>query len=268
MTNENSHFETHWINTIAEKRGQEFSLFVKENDAPKTQRQFNLFHYFQGIKTTIAGKPYKTALELGAGRGTISLYLKKYLGFDVTLNDLSIEAMELARANFAVQKETAEFVVSDATKLPFPDESFDLVTSIGLMEHLDDYSPILREARRVLKKGGCMVQINIPQKKSIQILNSGYRKIIKPFGVKLKEDFPRNHDTPATYATRAREAGFINVTTHNVNPFPLFVPLPITVDHIITKLYRAILWIRGRFLKFPFRCRERISVCHFLIGFK
>lgn len=268
MTNENSHFTTHWTHTIAQKKGQEFSLFVPTGKKPQTQRQFNLYHYFEHIKRTITTKPYKTSLELGAGRGTISLYLKKQLGFEVTLNDLSSEAMDLARANFALHNETANFVVSDATKLPFPDNSFDLVTSIGLMEHLENYQPILKEAYRVLRKGGCMIQINIPQKKSIQILNIYYRRILKFFRKQLKEDFPRNHDTPEQYAHNARSVGFINVQTHDVNPFPLFVPLPLFVDRILTKLYRGILYIRTLLNKNPFQCSHKISVCHFLTGYK
>ena len=266
--NENTHFNTQWTETISKQKGQEFTLFVTKDEVPKTQRQFNLFNYFSHIEKEIEGRGYSTSLELGAGRGTISLYLKKYLGFTVTLNDMSDEAMILAKANFAHFREDAQFVVSDARKLPFPDNSFDVVTSIGLMEHLPDYSPILKEAYRVLKPGGTMMQINIPHKRSIQLLNVYYRKLLTIFGKELRKDFPRNSDTPEIYAMHAREAGFQDVTTINVNPFPLFVPVPMIVDEMLAVIYRFILNLRRLFLKNPFTCSYEVSQCHFLIGKK
>ena len=266
--NHNEHFNHQWVEAISKEKGQEFSLFVPQHENPKTQRQFNLFNYFSYIQKEIEGKGYSSSLELGAGRGTISLYLKKYLGFTVTLNDMSEEAMTLAKANFTHFKEDAQFVVSDARTLPFADNSFDVVTSIGLMEHLDDYAPILKEAYRVLKPGGTMMQINIPQKNSIQLLNVGYRNILKLFGKELRKDFPRNTDTPEMYAMHTREAGFHEVHTINVNPFPLFVPIPMIVDEVLTILYRGILKLRGAIAKEPFTCSYELSQCHFLIGKK
>lgn len=266
--NNNEHFKTQWTEAMTKQKGQEFSLFVTQHETPKTQRQFNLFNYFSYIQKEIEGKGYSSSLELGAGRGTISLYLKKYLGFTVTLNDMSDEAMSLAKANFAHFKEDAHFVVSDARSLPFADHAFDVVTSIGLMEHLDDYAPILKEAYRVLKPGGTMIQINIPQKNSIQVLNVGYRKILKLLGNELRKDFPRNTDTPEMYAMHAREAGFRDVRTINVNPFPLFVPIPMIVDEMLAVLYRGILKIRGLVSREPFTCSYELSQCHFLIGKK
>lgn len=44
--------------------------------------------------------------------------------------------------------------VVDYNKLPFPDESFDIVLATGLMEHLKDPWQALQEMKRVLKPGG------------------------------------------------------------------------------------------------------------------
>ena len=41
-----------------------------------------------------------------------------------------------------------------AEKMPFPDQSFDLVVSVGVMEHFLDEHEVNREIRRVLKPGG------------------------------------------------------------------------------------------------------------------
>lgn len=266
--NENAHFDMKWVEAKANKKGQEFMLYVEDGKCPATQRQFNLFHYMDFIDRRIAGKGYTTSLELGAGRGTISLYLKKRHRFSVTLNDLSESGMELARANFMHVGEEASFDVADATHLPYADNSFDVVTSIGLMEHLDEYTPILREAYRVLKPDGMMIQINIPKKRSIQMLNSVYRAILKLCGVELRADFPRNADRPEDYARHAREVGFIDVETINVNPFPLFVPMSLFMDRKLTMLYRVIMRMRSWFMEYPFKTNYAFSQCHFLVGHK
>jgi ubiquinone/menaquinone biosynthesis C-methylase UbiE len=48
-------------------------------------------------------------------------------------------------------------VCGDIARLPFPDESFDLVTANMVVEHLDDPVSQFREIRRVLAKGGVFV---------------------------------------------------------------------------------------------------------------
>ncbi len=59
----------------------------------------------------------------------------------------SPEAAQLQRAN-------GRLLQMDAMDLQFPDESFDLVISANLMEHVSDPRRYLRECRRVLKKDG------------------------------------------------------------------------------------------------------------------
>jgi SAM-dependent methyltransferase len=59
----------------------------------------------------------------------------------------SLEALQLQRAN-------GRLVQMDAMDLQFPDESFDLVISANLLEHVADPRRYLSECRRVLKKDG------------------------------------------------------------------------------------------------------------------
>ena len=49
-----------------------------------------------------------------------------------------------------------EYVVGDAYRLPFPDETFDYVVAGEILEHLDNPKMFVREAHRVLKDGGTM----------------------------------------------------------------------------------------------------------------
>jgi SAM-dependent methyltransferase len=68
--------------------------------------------------------------------------------------DLSIEAIRKARA-----RAEAHFSLALAERLPFPAGHFDLVTSVGVMEHFLDTEEALLEIHRILKPGGHYVTL-------------------------------------------------------------------------------------------------------------
>ena len=49
------------------------------------------------------------------------------------------------------------FKIGSITDIPFPDKSFDVVTAIEVMEHIDNPLEAFKEIHRVLKKGGTYV---------------------------------------------------------------------------------------------------------------
>lgn len=85
-------------------------------------------------------------LDVGCGTGANLEMLKKFGAAEGV--DISDDALEFCRRkNLKVHKGLAE-------KLPFADESFDVVTALDVVEHLDDDVAGLREMRRVLRTGG------------------------------------------------------------------------------------------------------------------
>lgn len=85
-------------------------------------------------------------LDVGCGTGGNLEMLKKFGEAEGV--DLSDDALEFCRSkNLTVHKGLAE-------KLPFADESFDVVTALDVVEHLDDDEAGLKEMFRVLKRGG------------------------------------------------------------------------------------------------------------------
>ena len=66
------------------------------------------------------------------------------------------KAVEAARRVAAQLGVEAEYVVGDARELPFPDDSFDVVFSYSVLQHLakDDVRRVIAEIRRVLRPGG------------------------------------------------------------------------------------------------------------------
>lgn len=254
----------------ADNDSEDLSIFVKQGDNPKNQRQFNLYHYFEFIKRIVLKNSFKKVLEVGCGRGTISLYLNKYLNASVDLVDEKEEAIKLARKNFFQHDALGNFSCQNAEKLNYSNNSFDLVTSIGLAEHFENYNDLFKEQFRVLKPGGMMISLNIPQKFSIQILNTIYRFLIKLLkrNNNLRNDYYRNKDKPSDYIKAARKAGFTEVNSFYVNPFPLFTPLNKKIERVLVLFYRFAYAIRGLFMKYPFKGSGIFSQAHFLIAKK
>jgi SAM-dependent methyltransferase len=92
-------------------------------------------------------------LEIGCGMGTDGAQFAK-AGANYTGIDLTDAAVELARKRFQVAGLKGEFRVADAERLDFPDASFDLVYSHGVLHHTPDIEAAVREIHRVLKPGG------------------------------------------------------------------------------------------------------------------
>ncbi len=92
-------------------------------------------------------------LEIGCGMGTDGAQFAK-AGAIYTGIDLTDAAVELARKRFQVSGLKGEFRVADAERLDFPEASFDLVYSHGVLHHTPDIEAAVREIHRVLKPGG------------------------------------------------------------------------------------------------------------------
>jgi ubiquinone/menaquinone biosynthesis C-methylase UbiE len=92
-------------------------------------------------------------LDVGCGQG-IDLAEFGLRGAYVTGIDLTPRHVELARAHLASLQVDGKVVLGDAESLPFPDASFDRVTSNGVLHHTPHIREALREIHRVLRPGG------------------------------------------------------------------------------------------------------------------
>ncbi|WP_027963376.1 demethylmenaquinone methyltransferase [Halalkalibacillus halophilus] len=80
-------------------------------------------------------------------------------GLDFSKNMLSVGEEKREHA----QTENISFVHGDAMNLPFEDESFDFVTIGFGLRNVPDYSRVLEEMHRVVKKGGKVVCLETSQ---------------------------------------------------------------------------------------------------------
>lgn len=86
-------------------------------------------------------------LVVGCGSGVEAAALAQHFGIKVT----GIDIVPDFDPDAAV---VADLRQGDATRMEFPDASFDFVYSFHVLEHIPDYRAALREIRRVLKPGG------------------------------------------------------------------------------------------------------------------
>lgn len=92
-------------------------------------------------------------LEVGCGLGTDLLQFAR-AGAIVCGTDLTPCSVALARQRFALDHLPGQFLVCDAEALCFPDNSFDVVYSNGVLHHLPDTEQAVAEIHRVLRPGG------------------------------------------------------------------------------------------------------------------
>lgn len=94
----------------------------------------------------------KNVLELGCGVGYGSYFLLKKGAKMVIGIDISKSAIRLAK-NFC-HCDSVDFVITDAADLPFRNYCFDVITSMGVLDHLPSVLSTIRECRRVLRDEG------------------------------------------------------------------------------------------------------------------
>jgi ubiquinone/menaquinone biosynthesis C-methylase UbiE len=109
--------------------------------------------------------PFGEALEIGSGTGYFSLNLlqlgliERLVATDISPGMLGELAATAERLGLEVETET-----TDAERLPFENESFDLVFGHAVLHHLPDLPRALAELRRVLRPGGILAFCGEPSR--------------------------------------------------------------------------------------------------------
>jgi len=120
--------------------------------------------YLQSLDLKLGENSY--VLDAGSGTGIVTLGFldagfrpKRTVALDLSLNLLKISGEQFEKEG-NIDAETVAAVQGDVLKMPFADESFDLVLTCGVLE----YVPLedgLREMARVLKTGARLVLIPV-----------------------------------------------------------------------------------------------------------
>ena len=102
--------------------------------------------------------PRAKILEVGCGTGNVSSFLSKK-GYTVIGCELYTEAIDMSWPGFLK-------VQGDANSLPFKDSSFDMVCLFDVIEHFENDIFPIKEACRVVRKGG-IIALTVPARKEL-----------------------------------------------------------------------------------------------------
>jgi ubiquinone/menaquinone biosynthesis C-methylase UbiE len=114
----------------------------------------------------VLGRPLPTnctVVDVGAGTGNVAIKLAMSGRFDrIIAADISEGMLAQARASAQAAGCSIETVQTDMARLPFEDESIDLVVGCAVLHHLPDPVAFMAEVKRVLKPGGSCIFIGEP----------------------------------------------------------------------------------------------------------
>lgn len=151
-------------------------------------------------------RPGDTVLDVGSGSGTDVLYAAVQVGPEGRVYgvDFTPAMIAKARANIAAMGiDHAEILEGDATDIPLPDESVDVVTSNGVLNLVPDKEAAFREIFRVLRPGGHLQLADIVVEEDVGAVCG-----INP---QLWADCIGGAAVEETYLQTIEEAGFADV---------------------------------------------------------
>jgi SAM-dependent methyltransferase len=114
----------------------------------------------EGVVNFLAatGKLQGKALDYGCGTGHVIDHLLKR-GLECHAVDSSQDSVAVVNAKFAGHSGWKGAVAAEGAKIPFPDDFFDILCCIEILEHLpqDLIAPFLGELRRVVRRSGLIL---------------------------------------------------------------------------------------------------------------
>ena len=139
--------------------------FAAQEQFARQSRNYGSSHILADVSEVIAAlekialPPPARVLDVATGAGHTALHLAS-LGHTVTASDLAAPMLERVREAAAERGITVETRQHAAEELPYPDASFDLVTSRIAPHHFSSPASFVRETARVLRPGGHFLLID------------------------------------------------------------------------------------------------------------
>jgi len=146
-------------------------------------------------------QPTDLALDVATGTGNTALalapFVRRVIGLDLT-REMLAHASRLTRER---SLSNAEWVLGDASRLPFADDSFELYTVRAAPHHFTDFDGFLSEALRVLKPGGAAALVDCAPP-------TAAREVLHDVEVRRDPSHVRSL-TVSEWTERLEQAGFV-----------------------------------------------------------
>ena len=234
-------FDRNW----KERPESAYTHFVRGEPQNQIQLAFrqNWLHFARLLRQNWGDRSWKDlrALEVGAGRGTMSLYFAE-AGFDCTMLDSSDAVLRIGRKIFAEQNLPGRFEKGDALALDYPDNRFDVVFSIGLLEHFESPARAIGEQARVLAPKGLLISYVVPERPDnvqaeygwVNDLLATYARPSDKAGLTKEAVFRSNYASPV-FLEAMKDSGLVDLGACGVYPLPMISPsvdFPFTLNGI------------------------------------
>jgi ubiquinone/menaquinone biosynthesis C-methylase UbiE len=166
-------------------------------------------NFDQALLQIVSGTMPKTILDAGCGEGfTLAKLQKEGIGKHLEGIDYSLDAINLGRKNHP----SLSLKQGDIYKLPYKDNSFDLVICSEVLEHLEYPKKALGEIKRVSKRY-CL--LSVPNEPIFMISNFLRGKNVSRWGNDIEHI---NHWSKTGFEKFVKENG-VNVLVAKI-PFP------------------------------------------------
>ena len=168
-----------------------YESLAKEKNIWQADKRSNFYYKdhirYDGVIKSLPAN-VNSALDLGCGDGYLS-YLMAKTGISVTSIDLSAHRLEKFKAQ--ADRLKIRQIQGDIANVKLSAESFDLIVSSEVIEHIRDYEKVLKEAYRLLKIGGHFI-VTVPN-----------NQILRPFTCPhcLNKIYPDDHVNSFTAAS-------------------------------------------------------------------
>jgi len=163
----------------------------------KITKYMAIHRKFDQLLKEFLGKGDKRILEIGCAGGKQLVYFSKEFGYEPYGIDYSEEGCRIARENLRSQDICGQIICEDIFDTSL-EEEFDIVYSMGLIEHFLNTKRIIDKHIALLKPGGILL-ITVPNLKG-----SLYYSIRKMLGREV--ELSRNHNLSIMEISKLRNA--------------------------------------------------------------
>jgi demethylmenaquinone methyltransferase/2-methoxy-6-polyprenyl-1,4-benzoquinol methylase len=178
-------------NQRAEFAGKLFGGIAANYGWPARMFSFGQYDRWHGRLVEAAGDlSGKRVLDLCTGTGFVARRMVRGdPGVQVVGVDLSPDMLSVARRNLRLHMESGQvsLLQGDAQRLPFADESFDVVVFTYLLRYVEDVPSTIGGLARLVRSGGTMVSLEFgaPERMGAKQLWKLYTRVVMPAGTFL-----------------------------------------------------------------------------------
>lgn len=198
-----------------------FARIVPNYDLINTLMTLGLDRRWRAETVNRVGPKDGVVLDIATGTGDLAFEMARkganvVIGADFCPEMIDAAVKKSIKLGF---RERVSFMVADATRLPFANETFDCVVNGFMLRNVEDLTGTLKELCRVLKPGGRLACLDLTQPRGVlRYFFQFYMGSIVPlFGVMFGRNYDAyhyfyrslsGHPDPDRLAAILREAGF------------------------------------------------------------